>query len=156
MNSKAFKENVSSASCFQLSSHAFWPDKNMKQPMWWSITLWCLRSYGSTSWLLMFGGPLGESTGIFWLYFILFFSSYFHNSSGGKFKFYCYFVAGYGAAAIIIALLFFKFLAISYAFLAGAILLCLTCFIFAAIKIYEMTNVNMDFGNKRFAQEEQR
>lgn len=26
MNLKTFKENVSSASCFQLSSHAFWPD----------------------------------------------------------------------------------------------------------------------------------
>lgn len=43
-----------------------------------------------------------------------------------------------------------------YVFLLVAMTACLICFTFAAMKIYDMTGVEIDFGHKRFSYEEQR
>lgn len=82
--------------------------------------------------------------------------SYFKSSSGGKFKYYSYYVLGAASLALLVALISFNFNAVSYVFLILVILTSLTCFIFSAMKIYEMTGVEIDFGHKRFSYEEHR
>lgn len=81
--------------------------------------------------------------------------SYFRSSSGGKFKYSFYFVliSGLIAFGLMVPL---NSLFVSFAFTCFAITSCLACFVFALLKIYEMTGEEMDFAQKRFAFEEHR
>lgn len=83
------------------------------------------------------------------------FFSYFRTSSGGKFKYYCYYVVAVAFLAFLIMILIHNYVTL-YALLFVVIAACITCFIFAAMKIYDMTGVDIDFGRKRFSHEEQR
>lgn len=80
--------------------------------------------------------------------------SNFKTTSGGKFAHYSCYVAA--TASIIAFFMCFWDTIATYTFLVLITCTCFANFVFAALKIYEMTGIKFDFGSERFALEERR
>lgn len=120
--------------------------------------LWSSPSSGSVSWSSMFGGFWGRKFKQFSSQTVknVVISSNFQYTSGGKFKYYCFYVVGISIVSIVSIVAFYNNFLVPLLLLLLVIFLCLVCFVFSAGLFYDMTGVDMDFGRKRMDVQEKK